>query len=82
MYEELSQHYCIACGELATCSTPMEYWRSPYCDEHFPKNCKYKLEYGTDLMSWFGHRGNIHFRDEEEWENAVRVAKEYDEEDE
>lgn len=79
MYEELSQHYCIVCGELATCIAPMEYWRSPYCDKHFPKNCKCKLEYGTDLMPWFGHRGNIHFRDEEEWKNAVRVAKEYNE---
>lgn len=77
MYEDLSKHYCICCGELATCMTPVEYWRSPYCDNHFPKMCSCKLEYGTEQMPWYGHVGNIHLRSDEDWKAAQETMKDY-----
>lgn len=77
IYEYLSERYCICCGELATCVTPEEYWRSPYCDKHFPNNCTCKLEYGTKHMPWFGWTGNINYRGEGQWRLAEKTAKEY-----
>lgn len=77
MYEDMSQHYCIDCGELATCMTPVEYWRSPYCDKHFPKGCSCKLEYGTELLPWYGRIGNIHWRSDADWKFAQVTAADY-----
>lgn len=77
MYEYLSRHYCIVCGKLATKTTTIEQYASPYCDKHFPKYCINYKEFGTKGNPWFNYEGNIHFRAKDEWELAEKNSEEY-----
>lgn len=75
-YEYISKYTCIVCGEPATGFTPTEYWKAPYCDEHFPKNSVYKLDYGI-ADDFYGYTGNINRRPKEEFEALEKVYKDY-----
>lgn len=80
-YEYISARTCIKCGELATGYTPIEYWKSPYCDNCKPKDSKYFINFGLRVKvddkeytsdSWYGYTGNINYRDNQEAENNYK----------
>lgn len=87
-YEYISQRTCIVCGRPATGYTPVEYWKSPYCDEHRPQLSKYFIEFGLKEVledgednylsdSWYGMYGYINNRDLDKYEAAKQMAKDY-----
>lgn len=76
-YSFISERTCICCGELATCITPIECWRSPYCDQHVPKHYHYLLDYGLNGNEWYGWSGNINGRSQEEYESRKEMYEEY-----
>lgn len=78
-YEYISERTCGVCGDVATCVTPMEYWKYPYCDKHSPSESRYLLDYGIDGRDWYGLSGNINWRSEEEFEKRKIMSKEYEE---
>ena len=70
-YEYISARTCIECGDVATGYTPIEYWRSPYCDNCKPKNSKYFIDFGLKVEvngkeytsdTWYGYTGDINYR--------------------
>ena len=80
-YEYISERTCIECGELATGYTPIEYWKSPYCDNCRPKDSKYFIDFGLRVKvddeeytsdTWYGYTGNINYRDNQEAENNYK----------
>lgn len=75
-YEYISKYTCITCGCPATCYTPIECWEAPYCDEHFPKSSRFKLDYGI-ATDFYGYKGNINRRPKEEFEALEKLYKEY-----
>lgn len=77
-YEYISSRTCIVCGEPATCETPIEYWKCPYCDKHAPERSKYLLDFGL-YNSWYDCMGNVNGRDKEELEKREQMVKEYKE---
>lgn len=88
-YEYISQRTCITCGRPATGYTPIEYWKSPYCDEHRPRTSKYFIEFGLKEPlengednylsdSWYGMYGYINNRDLDKYEAAKQMAKDYE----
>lgn len=76
-YEYISGRTCIICGEPATCETPVEYWKCPYCDEHAPVKSKYLLDFGI-YNSWYGVTGNVNGRDEEAQKEREQMVEEYE----
>lgn len=88
-YTYISQRTCIVCGRPATGYTPIEYWKSPYCDEHRPSASKYFIEFGLREEngdgeynylsdSWYDVYGYINYRDHERYEAAKQMAKDYE----
>ena len=75
-YEYISTRTCIVCGELATCETPIEYWKCPYCDKHAPKQSKFLLDFGL-YNSWYGYTGNINQRSLEILEEKKKMIENY-----
>ena len=80
-YEYISARTCINCGDLATGYTPLEYWKSPYCDNCRPKNSKYFIDFGLKVKvnneeytsdSWYDYTGNINYRNNQEAENNYK----------
>ena len=66
---------------MATGYTPVEYWKSPYCDLCKPKNSKYFIDFGLRVKvgndtytsdSWYGYTGNINYRNNQEAENNYK----------
>lgn len=76
-YSYISERTCIVCGELATCITPVECWRSPYCDEHTPKHYLYVIDYGLEDNGWYGWVGNINGRSKEDYTARKVMYEEY-----
>lgn len=76
-YAYISEHTCVVCGEMATCTTPLEYWKCPYCDEHAPKQSKYLIDFGMKENPWYGLVGNINGRSSEEWEEKKKLYEDY-----
>lgn len=76
-YQYISKYTCCICGELATASTPIEYWASPYCDKCFPSNSKYRLTYGMKDNGWYGWTGNINGYSEEKYNELKKNYEEY-----
>ena len=71
-YEYISARTCIECGNVATGYTPIEYWKSPYCDNCKPKDSKYFIDFGLRVKvndkeytsdTWYGYTGDINYRD-------------------
>ena len=77
-YEYISERTCGVCGAPATCVTPVEYWRYPYCDEHAPSDSTYLLDYGIGGRDWYGVTGNINRRSSEDFEKKEIMNKEYE----
>lgn len=78
-YEYISARTCCVCGAPATCITPVEYWKCPYCDNCAPKQSRYLLDYGLDGLSWYGVSGNVNMRSEEDFEERKKMFREYEE---
>lgn len=80
-YEYISARTCINCGDLAAGYTPIEYWKSPYCDNCKPKNSKYFIDFGLRVKvddeeytsdSWYGYTGNVNYRNNQETKNNYK----------
>lgn len=76
-YEYISGRTCIICGEPATCETPVEYWKCPYCDEHAPRKSRFLLDFGL-YNSWYGVSGNVNGRDGDELVEREQMIKDYE----
>lgn len=75
-YEYISERTCIECGEPATCETPIEYWKCPYCDRCAPKQSKFLLDFGI-YNNWYGYTGNINHRSKEKQEIREKMVEDY-----
>lgn len=81
-YEYISARTCVICGKPATGYTPIESWKSPYCDDCKPETSKFFIEFGTTLDdeqhadSWYGYTGDVNMR-RDKYEDVKKNFKEY-----